>query len=52
MQLSRNRKTFSQFFCAFPKSSSHFEHFWKIDEPERRFVSGIIDSKKWGYLNA
>ena len=29
MQLSRKQKTFSEFFCAFLKSSSNFEHFEK-----------------------
>ena len=29
MHLSEKQKTFSQFFCAFFKSSSNFEHFQK-----------------------
>ena len=29
MILSQKRKTFSQFFCAFPKSKFNFEHFQK-----------------------
>ena len=29
MHLSEKQKSFSQFFCAFFKSSSNFEHFQK-----------------------
>ena len=32
MQLSRKEKTFSEFFCAFLKSSLNFEHFQKKDD--------------------
>ena len=32
MQLSRKQKTFSEFFCAFLKSSLNFEHFQKKDD--------------------
>ena len=52
MQLSQNQKIFPDFFPAFPKSTYHLEHFEKEDEPQRIFVSEIIDSKKPGYLNA
>ena len=46
MQLSRNRKIFSRFFSAFPKSKENFEYFGKTDEPQRLFVSEIIGWKK------
>ena len=52
MQLSQNQKLFTHFFPAFPKSTYHLEHFEKEDEPQRIFVSEIIDCKKPGYLNA
>ena len=52
MQLSRYRKTFSQFFSSFPKSTSNFEHFPKKDEPRRLFVSEILACKRQDYLNA
>ena len=32
MQLSQKQKTFSEFFCAFLKSSLNFEHFQKKDD--------------------
>ena len=32
MQLSRKQKTFSEFFCAFLKSSLNFEHFQTKDD--------------------
>ena len=33
MQLSRKQKSFSEFFCAFLKSSLNFEHVLKKDDP-------------------
>ena len=39
MQLSRNQKTFSEFFFAFAESTKNFEYFGKKDEPLRWFVS-------------
>ena len=35
MQLSRNQKTFSEFFFAFAESTKNFEYFGKKDEPLR-----------------
>ena len=35
----------------FLKSTSKFEHFRKKGEPQRLFVSDIIDCKMRGYLN-
>ena len=32
MQLSRKQKTFSEYFCAFLKSSLKFEHFQTEDD--------------------
>ena len=32
MQLSRKQKTFSEFFCAFLKSTLNFEYFQKKDD--------------------
>ena len=52
MQVSQNQKIFSEFFSAFPKSPYNLEYFEKKDEPQRLFVSEIIDSKERGYLNA
>ena len=33
MQLSQKWKTFSEFFAAFMKTASNFQHFEKIDDP-------------------
>ena len=52
MQLSANLKIFAQFFSPFPQSAKTFEYFEKKEEPQRWFVSEIIDCKKRGYLNA
>ena len=46
MQLSRKQKTFSEFFCAFLKSSLNFEHFQKKDDSHSWGFSEITDSEK------
>ena len=51
MQLSRKQKTFSEFFCAFLKSSLNFEHFQKKHDSHGRRISEIRDSEKHGYIN-
>ena len=51
MQLSRKQEIFSEFFCAFLKSSLSFEHFQKKDESHSRGISEIKDSEKHGYIN-
>ena len=51
MQLSRKRKTLSEFFCAFLKSSLNFEHFQKKDDSRSRGFSEITDSKKHSSIN-
>ena len=48
MQLSRKQKTFSEFFCAFLKSSLNFEHFQKKDDSHSSDISEITDSEKHG----
>ena len=44
--LSQKRKTFSQFFSAFSKSTLNFEHFQKKDHPHSRIISQITVSEK------
>ena len=46
MQLSRKQKTFSEFFCAFLKSSLNFEHFQKKDDSHSWGISKITESEK------
>ena len=46
MQLSKQQKTFSEFFAAFLKSILNFEHFEKEDDPQRFCLLGIRESKK------
>ena len=46
MQLSRKQKTFSEYFCAFLKSSSNFEHFQKKDDSHSLGISKITESEK------
>ena len=43
---SEKRKTCSQFFSAFLKSTLNFEHFQKKDDPHSRCISQITVSKK------
>ena len=51
MQLSPKQKTFSEYFCAFLKSSLNFEHFQKKDDSHSWGISKITDSEKHGYIN-
>ena len=44
--LSQKRKTFSQFFAAFLKSTLNFEHFQKKDDPLSGCSSQITVSEK------
>ena len=44
--LSQKRKTFSQFFSAFSKSTLNFEHFPKKDHPDSGIISQITVSEK------
>ena len=48
MQLSRKQKTFSEYFCAFLKSSLNFEHFQKKDDSHSWGISKITESEKQG----
>ena len=52
MQLSQNQKIFSLFFAAFTESTKNFQYFERKDEPQRRFLSEVLDYKKRGYLNS
>ena len=51
IQLSRKQKTFSEFFFAFWKSISNFEHFQKKYGSHCWCISEITDSEKHGYIN-
>ena len=44
--LSHKRKTFSEFFSAFVKSTLNFEHFQKKDDPHSRIISKITVPEK------
>ena len=44
--LSQKRKTFSQFFSAFSKSTLNFEHFQKKDHPHSLIISQMTISEK------
>ena len=43
MQLSENRKTFSQFFFPFLEHTSNFKHFEKKDDCHSQCISEIKD---------
>ena len=45
MQLSQKQKTFFQFSTAFSKSRLNFQHFETKDNPNRFFISGIMESE-------
>ena len=49
--LSEKRKTLSEFFSAFLKSTLNFEHFQKKDDPHSRCISQITVSKKGELIN-
>ena len=49
--LSQKRKTFSQFFSAFLKSTLNFAHFQKKDDPDSRCISQITVSEKGDQIN-
>ena len=44
--LSQKKKTFSEIFSAFLKSTLNFEHFGKKDDPHSRCISQIPVSEK------
>ena len=44
--LSQKRKTFSELFSRFSKSTLNFEHFQKKDHPHSRIISQITVSEK------
>ena len=44
--LSQKRKSFSNFFSAFSKSTLNFAHFQKKDDPHSRCISQITVSEK------
>ena len=44
--LSQKQKSFYHFFSAFSKSTLHFAHFQKKDDPHSRCISQITVSKK------
>ena len=48
IQVSRKQKNFSQFFCAFLKSSLNFEHFLKKDDRHCWWISKITDTENPG----
>ena len=48
MHVSQKKKIFSQFFCAFLKSTLNFEHFQQKDDPHNLYISEITDSGKRG----
>ena len=45
IQLSKQQKTFSQFFLAVLKSSLSLKHFEKKDDPQRFWIYDITDSE-------
>ena len=44
--LSHKRKTYSQFFSSFSKSTLNFEHFPTKDHPHSQIISQITVSEK------
>ena len=46
MRLSPKQEICSEFFFAFLKSTSNFEHFPKKEEPHSSFISKITDREK------
>ena len=46
MESHPNQQIFSEAFFAFLESTKKFEYFERKDEPQRLFISEIIDRKK------
>ena len=46
VSLSRQKKSFSQFFSSFLKSTLNFEHFQKQDDRHSQCISEIAVSEK------
>ena len=46
MQVSKEQKTFSEFFFAFSKSILNFKHRRKKDEPHSSCISRVTGSEK------
>ena len=46
MELSRQQKSFSEFFSAFLKSSLNFEHFLKKEDRHIYYISEITDPEQ------
>ena len=44
--LSQKETIFPEFFASFPKSTLHFEHFQKKDDPHSRCISEYAVSEK------
>ena len=51
MLLSQKLKIFYEFFIAFLKSTSIFQHFGEKDQVHSSTISNIFDSKRSSYLN-
>ena len=51
IQLSPKQNAFSEFLSAFLKSTLHFEHFQKKDDPHSRCISQITVSEKGDSIN-
>ena len=49
--LSQKKKTFSEIFSAFLKSTLNFDHFQTKDEPHSRCISQITVSEKGDSIN-
>ena len=50
MEISKKKKTFSQFFFAVLKSMLNFIHFPKRNDLDSWCISGTINSEKHGYI--
>ena len=48
MQLSKKRKTFSQFFAGFLKFPINFKNFLKKDDPHLLRILEITHYQRWG----
>ena len=46
--MSKTKKPFDQFFCAFSKSALNLKHFQKKDDPHSLFLSEVTHSGKRG----
>ena len=48
LELSKKKEIFTQFFSAYLRSTSNFQHFERKDDPDRLYIFEIRDCPRCG----